>query len=131
MAISFGRIESAHPVVSFLPRLKAQLSFFFRGLCLLLKKNNAAAAAAAGPVSECQLNDLLLTNQAGGACVCMYMYIYSTYVLGGVRLSWAGVALTGDPDYRIVMEAYPFVTRKIISDESPALQRALRDILYR
>ncbi|CAN0288289.1 unnamed protein product [Ascophyllum nodosum] len=41
-----------------------------------------------------------------------------------------GVALTGDPDYRIVMEAYPFVTRKIISDESPALQRALRDILY-
>lgn len=43
----------------------------------------------------------------------------------------AGVALTGDPDYRIVMEAYPFVTRKIISDDSPALQRALRDILYR
>lgn len=42
-----------------------------------------------------------------------------------------GVALTGDPDYRIVMEAYPFVTRKIISDDSPALQRALRDILYR
>ncbi|CAM9689764.1 unnamed protein product [Scytosiphon promiscuus] len=41
-----------------------------------------------------------------------------------------GVALTGDPDYRIVMEAYPFVTRKIISDDSPALQRALRDILY-
>lgn len=43
----------------------------------------------------------------------------------------SGVALTGDPDYRIVMEAYPFVTRKIISDDSPALQRALRDILYR
>ncbi|CAM9630586.1 unnamed protein product [Laminaria digitata] len=41
-----------------------------------------------------------------------------------------GVALTGDPGYRIVMEAYPFVTRKIISDDSPALQRALRDILY-
>lgn len=45
--------------------------------------------------------------------------------------NFAGVALTGDPDYRIVMEAYPFVTRKIISDDSPALQRALRDILYR
>ena len=44
--------------------------------------------------------------------------------------TYIGVALTGDPDYRIVMEAYPFVTRKIISDESPALQRALRDILY-
>lgn len=42
-----------------------------------------------------------------------------------------GIALTGDPDYRIVMEAYPFVTRKIISDDSPALQRALREILYR
>lgn len=48
-----------------------------------------------------------------------------------LNLCIAGVALTGDPDYRIVMEAYPFVTRKIISDDSPALQRALRDILYR
>ncbi|CAM9608490.1 unnamed protein product [Discosporangium mesarthrocarpum] len=42
-----------------------------------------------------------------------------------------GVALSGDPDYRIVMEAYPFVTRRIIGDKSPALQCALRDILYR
>lgn len=48
-----------------------------------------------------------------------------------LRSARAGIALTGDPDYRIVMEAYPFVTRKIISDESPALQRALKEILYR
>ncbi|CAM9527254.1 unnamed protein product [Chrysoparadoxa australica] len=42
-----------------------------------------------------------------------------------------GIALTGDPDYRIVMEAYPFVSRKVISSsESPALREVLREIIY-
>lgn len=41
-----------------------------------------------------------------------------------------GIALSGDPDYRIVMESYPFVSRRLITDDSPKLQRALNDILY-
>lgn len=42
-----------------------------------------------------------------------------------------GIALVGDPDFRLVMEAFPFVSRLIMTDRSPALRDALRQILYK
>ncbi|KAJ1474300.1 hypothetical protein T484DRAFT_3645222 [Baffinella frigidus] len=42
-----------------------------------------------------------------------------------------GVALQGDPDYGIVMEAYPFVARKLLSEDRPVTQKALQEVLYR
>ena len=30
-----------------------------------------------------------------------------------------GIALLGNPDYKLVMEAYPFVARKLLSDDRP------------
>ena len=30
-----------------------------------------------------------------------------------------GVALQGDPDYGLIMEAYPFVARKLLRDDRP------------
>ena len=41
-----------------------------------------------------------------------------------------GVALQGDPDYGLIMEAYPFVARKLLRDDRPEVQRALQDVLY-
>lgn len=41
-----------------------------------------------------------------------------------------GVALQGNPDYGLIMEAYPFVARKLLSDDRPEVQRALQDVLY-
>jgi len=41
-----------------------------------------------------------------------------------------GVALQGDPDYGLVMEAYPFVARKLLSEDRPVTQRALQEVLY-
>lgn len=41
-----------------------------------------------------------------------------------------GIALVGNPNYRIVMESYPFVARKLLSDSAPAFQRSLAEILY-
>lgn len=41
-----------------------------------------------------------------------------------------GIALTGDEDYRIVLESYPYVTRRLMTDKSPRLQQALNEILY-
>jgi len=41
-----------------------------------------------------------------------------------------GIALQGEPDYRIVMASFPFVSRKLLSDDAPALQKALSEILY-
>ena len=41
-----------------------------------------------------------------------------------------GIALIGNPDYRLVMEAYPFVARKLLREDRPAAQRALQEVLY-
>merc|ERR1719240_1449800 len=41
-----------------------------------------------------------------------------------------GVALQGDPDYGLIMEAYPYVARKLLRDDRPEVQRALQDVLY-
>jgi len=41
-----------------------------------------------------------------------------------------GVALIGDPSYGLVMEAYPFVARKLLREDRPEVQRALQEVLY-
>ena len=51
-------------------------------------------------------------------------------LLGRAVATLEGIALVGNPDYRIVMESYPFVSRKLLSDDRPAFQQALTEILY-
>jgi len=41
-----------------------------------------------------------------------------------------GLALIGDPSYGLVIEAYPFVARKLLSEGRPELQQALQEVLY-
>merc|ERR1719171_1720924 len=41
-----------------------------------------------------------------------------------------GLALSVDPDYGLVVEAYPFVARKLLSSDRPELQVALQEVLY-
>lgn len=41
-----------------------------------------------------------------------------------------GVALQGDPGYQIVAEAYPFVVRKLLKNETRSSFGALRELLY-
>merc|ERR1719155_403867 len=44
-----------------------------------------------------------------------------------------GIALTGDPEYKMVLEAYPFVARKLMAESSPGddggLQAAVRGLI--
>jgi len=51
-------------------------------------------------------------------------------LLGRAVAVLEGIALQGDPQYRIVMSSFPFVSRKLLADDAPALQRALSEILY-
>ena len=37
-----------------------------------------------------------------------------------------GIALVGDPDFAIVDEAYPYLSKRLLTDDSPRLQEALR-----
>ncbi|KAJ1460295.1 ABC1 family-domain-containing protein [Pelagophyceae sp. CCMP2097] len=51
-------------------------------------------------------------------------------LLGRAVITLEGIALTGDADYALIMEAFPFVSRKLLSSDRPALRSALREALY-
>lgn len=51
-------------------------------------------------------------------------------LLGRALITLEGIALTGNEDYGLIMEAYPFVARKLLSDDRPEIQKALFDVLY-
>lgn len=41
-----------------------------------------------------------------------------------------GIALSGDPDYAIIRQSYPFVARKLMREGRPEIQKALQQVLY-
>ena len=41
-----------------------------------------------------------------------------------------GIALTGNPDYGIIMESYPFIARKLLGENRPEIQQALQEVLF-
>jgi len=40
-------------------------------------------------------------------------------LLGRAIVTLEGVALSGDPNYGIIMESYPFVARKLLKEDRP------------
>lgn len=51
-------------------------------------------------------------------------------ILGRAIVTLEGVALTGNPDYGIIMESYPFIARKLLREDRPEIQTALQQVLY-
>merc|ERR1711865_438654 len=51
-------------------------------------------------------------------------------ILGRAIVTLEGVALTGDPEYGIILQAYPFIARKLLTGESTTVQTALQEVLY-
>ena len=51
-------------------------------------------------------------------------------ILGRAIVTLEGVALSGDPDYGIIMESYPFIARKLMREGRPEVQKALQEVLY-
>ena len=51
-------------------------------------------------------------------------------ILGRAIVTLEGIALSGDPEYGIIMESYPFIARKLMSEDRPEIQRALEEVLY-
>jgi aarF domain-containing kinase len=41
-----------------------------------------------------------------------------------------GIALVGNPNFAIIDEAYPYIARRLITDKSPRLRKALRYMIY-
>lgn len=51
-------------------------------------------------------------------------------ILGRAIVTLEGVALSGNPNYGIIMEAYPFIARKLLQEGRPEIQKALQEVLY-
>ena len=51
-------------------------------------------------------------------------------ILGRAIVTLEGIALSGDPNYGIIMESYPFIARKLLSEDRPEIQQALQEVLY-
>ncbi len=51
-------------------------------------------------------------------------------ILGRAIVTLEGVALTGNDEYGIIMESYPFIARKLMKGGRPEIQKALQEVLY-
>ena len=51
-------------------------------------------------------------------------------LLGRAIVTLEGLALSANPDYALVVEAYPFVARRLLASDRPELQQALQQLLY-
>jgi aarF domain-containing kinase len=51
-------------------------------------------------------------------------------ILGRAIVTLEGVALTGNENYGIILESYPFIARKLLREGRPEIQKALQQVLY-
>ena len=42
-----------------------------------------------------------------------------------------GIAINVDPDFKVLSEAYPYVSKRLLTDPAPELRASLRDLLFR
>jgi aarF domain-containing kinase len=53
-----------------------------------------------------------------------------SFVAPGSYFSAQGIALVGNPEFALVDEAYPYIAKRLLTDESPRLREALRYMVY-
>lgn len=41
-----------------------------------------------------------------------------------------GIALVGDPEFALVDEAFPYISKRLLTDETPRLRDALKYMVY-
>ena len=51
-------------------------------------------------------------------------------ILGRAIVTLEGIALTGNEEYGIIMESYPFIARKLLAENRPEIQQALQEVLF-
>jgi hypothetical protein len=51
-------------------------------------------------------------------------------ILGRAIVTLEGIALTGNEDYGIIMEAYPHIARKLLAEDRPEIRQALQEVLF-
>jgi len=54
---------------------------------------------------------------------------YSALIIRAISVL-EGIALVGNPQFAIIDEAYPYLSRKLLTDDSPRMREALRYMVY-
>ncbi|MEB3225938.1 MAG: AarF/ABC1/UbiB kinase family protein [Synechococcus sp.] len=88
--------------------------------------NNALGASVA------ELNFKSITDQMSGI---MYEFpfkvpaYYALIIRSMVTLE--GIAIGVDPEFKVLSKAYPYVAKRLLTDNSPELRHSLRDLLFK
>ncbi|MGF1495525.1 MAG: ABC1 kinase family protein [Elainellaceae cyanobacterium] len=88
--------------------------------------NNALGASVA------ELNFKSITDQLSAL---MYEYpfrvpaYYALIIRSLVTLE--GIAIKVDPEFKVLSKAYPYVSRRLLTDQSPQLRASLQDLLFK
>ncbi|MEM6423585.1 MAG: AarF/ABC1/UbiB kinase family protein [Cyanobacteria bacterium P01_D01_bin.128] len=88
--------------------------------------NNALGASVA------ELNFKSITDEFSSL---MYEYpfrvpaYYALIIRSLVTLE--GIAINVDPDFKVLSKAYPYVSKRLLSDSSPELRASLKDLLFK
>jgi predicted unusual protein kinase regulating ubiquinone biosynthesis (AarF/ABC1/UbiB family) len=82
--------------------------------------------------SVAEMNFKSITDQLSGL---MYEYpfrvpaYYALIIRSLVTLE--GIAINIDPNFKVLSKAYPYVAKRLLTDQSPQLRSSLRDLLFK
>ena len=82
--------------------------------------------------SVAELNFKSITDQLSAL---MYEYpfrvpaYYALIIRSLVTLE--GIAINVEPDFKVLSKAYPYISKRLLTDSSPQLQNSLRDLLFK
>lgn len=116
LANDYVKLEFLTPETDLTPIIPALASVF----------NNALGASVA------ELNLKSITDEFSAL---MYEYpfrvpaYYALIIRSLVTLD--GIAISVDPDFKVLSKAYPYVARRLLSDPSPELRQSLQELLFK
>lgn len=116
LALDYVKLEFLSPDMDLTPIIPAFSRVF----------NDALGASVA------ELNFKSITDQLSAI---MYEYpfrvpaYYALIIRSLVTLE--GIAIKVDPDFKVLSKAYPYVSKRLLSDPAPQLRASLQDLLFR
>ena len=116
LAHDYVKLEFLTPDTDLTPIIPAFASVF----------NDALGASVA------EINIKSITDQLSGL---MYEYpftvpaYYALIIRSLVTLE--GIAIQVDPEFKVLSKAYPYVAKRLLTDQSPQLRESLRDLLFK
>lgn len=116
LAHDYVKLEFLTPDTDLTPIIPAFASVF----------NDALGASVA------EINIKSITDQLS-ALMYEYPFTVPAYYALIIRslVTLEGIAIHVDPDFKVLSKAYPYVAKRLLTDQSPELRESLRDLLFK